>query len=89
MRQLNKDALYVIGAVQGYKKLKTDEKNIGMCDEDIFSLTEKYFKSIPKEIMEKANIIQNRYDFELLLQFRITEEIDNCDLDNLNQYDMF
>lgn len=67
MRKLNKEALYVIAAVQGYRDLKINESNIGMSDKDWFTPTEKYFNSIPKDVMKKAGINQNRFDLESLL----------------------
>ncbi len=86
MRYLNKESLDIICAMQALRAFAISDCHVTGNNKDWFTVCRKYYSDIPDEVMDKAGLQKNQLDFQLVLDFVVTDEMERTPFPQLGKF---
>jgi len=84
--EMNKGLLNLIIMVQNYKQLKLDEGLFYKKGIDWWNETKGYYFNIDMDLMHKLGLNKNLNDFDHVLSYKITDEMENTEYSELGKF---
>lgn len=87
-RKMSMDKLNVICLVQDYKSFLISENFVfNNKNSDWYNQVKKYYFELPIEILDRAGLRKNSYEFDTILSYNVDEKILNSTEEELEQFD--
>jgi len=86
MRQLSKEGLDIICAVQALRMFAIADAEITQPKAAWWDVCRKYYFEIARDLMASAGLRRNEHDFELVLNFIVSGEIRNTEYAALSKF---
>ena len=87
-RKMSMDKLNVICLVQDYKSFLISENFVfNNKNSDWYNQVKKYYFELPTEILDKAGLRKNSYEFNKILSYDVNEKILNSTEEEVKEFD--